>query len=86
MTFVAAFLAALIAVFLKATQQRQVMAAEYSRMPAVSIGMAFCEVFIISNVIHAADSVPGLVLLALCIGTGGAIGSILGVWLHAKTH
>lgn len=86
MTYLAAFLASLIYIALKATQQRQVMNAEYSKMPAVSIGMAFCEVFIVANVIHTADSIPGLALLALAIGSGSAIGSMLGTYLHVRNH
>lgn len=86
MNYLAAFLASLIYIALKATQQRQVMNAEYAKMPAVSIGMAFCEVFIVANVIHTADSIPGLIFLALSIGSGSAIGSILGTYLHVRNH
>jgi len=79
-----AFLAYLLAVTLKAYQQRQVMAAEYHKMPVVSYGMAFCEVFITYSVVKTAESPSGLLLLALSIGSGGALGSILGTWLHAR--
>lgn len=86
MTFLAAFLAQFVLIALKATQQRQVQHAEYSKMPPVSIGMGFCEVFIFANVIHTADSIPGLILLALAIGCGSACGSILGTYLHVRKH
>lgn len=86
MTYFAAFAAYLVAVTLKAYQQRQVMAAEYLKMPAVSYGMAACEVFITYTVIKTADSALGLALLAFAIGSGGALGSILGTWLHARSH
>jgi hypothetical protein len=86
LNYLAAFAASLIYIALKATQQRQVMNAEYSKMPAVSIGMAFCEVFIVANVAHSADSISGLALLALSIGTGSAIGSIAGTYLHVRKH
>jgi hypothetical protein len=79
-----ALLAYLVAVTLKAFQQRQVMAAEYLKMPVVSYGMAMCDVFITYSVIKTADSAQGLLLLAFAIGTGGALGSILGTWLHAR--
>lgn len=86
MTFLAAFLVSCLYIFLKATQQRQVMAAEYRKMPPVSILMAFCEVFIVANVAKTADGIPELSLLALCIGTGSALGSILGTYLHVRNN
>ena len=86
MSYALAFFAYLVSVTLKAYQQRQVMAAEYLKMPAVSYGMAACEIFITYTVIKTADSPYGLVLLAFAIGSGGALGSILGTWLHARKH
>lgn len=84
MSYALAFFAYLVAVTLKAYQQRQVMAAEYSKMPVVSYGMAACEVFITYTVIKTADSPSGLFILVFAIGSGGALGSILGTWLHAR--
>lgn len=84
MNYLAAFVASLIYIALKALQQRQVMHAEYMKMPPISLGMAFCEVFIMANVVHTAESITGLFILALCIGSGGAIGSIVGTWLHQR--
>ena len=84
MNYALAFVASFIYIALKALQQRQVMAAEYLKMPAVSMAMAACEVFIMVNVVHAAPSIAGLVLLALCIGAGAGLGSMLGTWLHAR--
>lgn len=86
MSYFFAFLAYLVAVTLKAYQQRQVMAAEYLKMPVVSYGMAMCEVFITYSVIRTSNSTEGLLLLAFAIGTGGAFGSILGTWLHARKN
>lgn len=86
MIYLLAFVASLLYIGLKATQQRQVMACEYRRMPAVSMGMAFCEVFIVANVAHTADSPWGLFWLAVAIGSGSALGSILGTYLHARNH
>lgn len=86
MTYVLAFLVSALYIGLKATQQRQVMAAEYRKMPAVSLGMAFCEVFIVANVARSADGFWPLFLLALSIGSGSALGSILGTYLHARKH
>jgi hypothetical protein len=84
--YLAAFLASLLYIALKAIQQRQVMATEYRKMPAVSMGMAACEVFIMVNVVRTADSLAGLVLLAICIGAGSALGSMIGTYLHARKH
>ena len=84
MSFVLAFLASFVLIFLKATQQRQVQFAEYKKMPPVSMGMAFCEVFIVANVARSAEGFWPLVLLAVCIGLGAAVGSILGTYLHAS--
>lgn len=84
MNYLAAFGASFLYITLKALQQRQVMAAEYLKMPLVSIAMAFCEVFIMVNVVHTAANMAGLVILAVCIGVGAAGGSILGTWLHAR--
>lgn len=84
MTYLLAFAASLLYIALKALQQRQVQHEEYLRMPAVSMAMAFCEVFIMANVVHSAESVEGLVLLALAIGFGAGIGSILGTYLHVR--
>ena len=84
MTYLAAFLASLSYIALKALQQRQVMAAEYLKMPLVSMAMAGCEVFIMVNIVHTADSLGGLVTLAVSIGLGAGIGSMFGTWLHAR--
>lgn len=86
MIFATAFLAYFLYVALKATQQRQVMAAQYVRMPVVSLGMAACEVFIFGAIsIHAvAGDIPALIGLTLCIGLGGGLGSVTGTWLHAR--
>jgi hypothetical protein len=86
LSYFAAFVASFILIFLKATQQRQVQFAEYRKMPPVSIGMAFCEVFIVANVARTADGFWPLVLLAICIGTGAACGSMLGTYFHVRKH
>jgi len=84
MTHLLAFVVSFVYILLRATQQRHVMAAEYLKMPAVSMLMAFCEVFIVSNVARSADGIVELALLALCIGAGGGLGSMLGTYLHAS--
>ena len=86
MIYLTAALVSFIYIALKALQQRQVMSAQYWRMPPTSFCMAFCEVFIVGNVaVHAiGDSIGSLIALACAIGTGGGIGSIFGTWLHAR--
>lgn len=86
MNYALAFAASFLYIALKAFQQRQVMAAEYLKMPAVSMAMAACEVFIMVNVVKTADSTAGLILLAACIGVGASFGSMLGTYLHARKH
>jgi hypothetical protein len=86
LNYLAAFAASFVLIFLKATQQRQVQFAQYRRMPPVSMGMAFCEVFIVANVARTSDGFWPLVLLALSIGAGAAIGSMLGTYLHVRKH
>lgn len=76
MTYAAAFFASYLYIFLKATQQLQVVNFLYARILPTSLGMAACEVFIMLNVIKTADSIAGLVLLALCIGSGSGLGCL----------
>ena len=85
MSYFLAFAASLIYIALKALQQRQVMAAEYLKMPVVSMAMAACEVFIMVNIVHTADSLGGLILLAVAIGLGAGLGSMLGTFLHVRS-
>lgn len=86
MNYALAFFAYLVAVTLKAYQQLNVMNAEYRKMPALSYGMAACDVFLMATIAKSADSLIELSLFVLAIGTGGAFGSILGTWLHARKH
>lgn len=85
MSYLAAFLASFLLIFLKATQQRHVQFAEYRKMPPVSMGMAFCEVFIVANVARSGET-HELIFLALCIGVGAGLGSMLGTYLHERRH
>lgn len=86
MIYLAVFLATFLNITLRATQQRQVMAAQYWRMPPVSFGMAFCEVFVWGSVAKTAlaGTTPELVGVAVAMGCGGALGSMLGTWLHVR--
>ncbi|MGZ5080729.1 MAG: hypothetical protein ACXWF2_14500 [Usitatibacter sp.] len=82
MTFAFAFIASFIYIALKATQQLQVVNFEYRRIVPTSLGMACCEVFVMVNVVKTLDSHLGLVLLALCIGTGAGLGCLSAMWLR----
>lgn len=86
MIYLAVFSATFINIALRATQQRQVMAAQYWRMPPISFGMAFCEVFVWGNVAKAAlaGSTWQLAGVALAMGCGGSLGSMLGTYLHVR--
>lgn len=75
----ALFFATLVFVFLKATQQLQVVSGMYRRVIPVSFGMALCEVLIILYVVKVAT-----LWAALPMGVAGAIGSCSAMWLHRK--
>jgi O-antigen/teichoic acid export membrane protein len=82
--FLLAWAVSFLYIFLKSTQQRQVQFAEYRKMPIPSYGMAFCEVFVTSVVVRHYNDAISLVVLAICIGTGAWMGSMLGTYLHAR--
>lgn len=84
MNFLLAFLVSLVYIHLKAAQQLHVMHMEFSRIMPTSLGMAACEVFILTSVIKTSDSFGGLVLLALCIGLGAGIGCIAAMKMHLR--
>jgi hypothetical protein len=84
-TYWLVLVAYVVAVALKAYQQRNVQYAEYKAMPAISYGMAICEVFMVSTIARA-DNFYELALLTVAMGTGSSLGSILGTWLHARKH
>jgi hypothetical protein len=84
MVFIFAFIASLLYIGLKATQQLQVAAFEYRRILPTSLGMAFCEVFITINVVRHLDETLGLIALAASIGTGAGIGAIVAMKLRQR--
>ena len=71
----------LIYVFLRAFQQKNVMHNQYLWMIPVSYGMGMCDVYIIHSV---ASSENPLYLVALAMGTGGAVGAIAATFFHSK--
>ncbi len=68
-------------VSLRAFQQKNVMHSKYWWMAPTSYGMALCDVYIISSISHSA---PVLIIAAMSMGTGGAIGSIIATYLHDR--
>lgn len=84
MNFALAWFVSLVYIGAKAVQQRQVMHAEYWKMPVPSYLMAFCEIFVTVNIVKHYDDALSLALLAFCIGTGAWMGSMLGTYLHAR--
>ena len=84
MSYAFAFIASFAYVCAKATQQLQVVNFRYWRIMPTSLVMGGCEVFIMVNVIRTADSVGGLVTLALCIGAGGGLGCLTAMRLYKQ--
>jgi len=80
MVYATAFGAMVLFVALKAFQQLNVVHDQYKWVLPVSIGMGFCEVYIIAQV-----ATQGFGLwLALAIGLGGAVGAMFSMWLHKR--
>jgi hypothetical protein len=84
MNYLFAFCASYIYIWAKATQQLQVVNFRYLRIMPVSLVMAFCEVFIMVNVIRTSDSFGGLVALAIAIGIGAGLGCLTAMFLYKK--
>ena len=84
MSYALAFLVSLVYIFLKAAQQLHVMHMEFRRIMPTSLGMAACEIFILHTVIRSADSLAGLITLAVSIGLGAGIGCIFAMKLHLR--
>lgn len=84
MSLLLAFLASTVYIYLKASQQLNVVNFEYGRILPTSMGMAACEVFIMVNIVRTADSLLGLAILAGAIGAGAGIGCIAAMKLHQR--
>jgi hypothetical protein len=76
MIYVLSFIVAFIYVGLKAWQQINVIKGRFLQVPFPSMGMALCEVSIISLVVK--DSL----WLAIPIGLGGCFGCWLAMWAN----
>lgn len=84
MSYVWAFLVSYLYIAAKATQQLQVVNFQWARIMPMSWIMGFCEVFILATVARTADSIYGLFVLALCIGTGSGLGALTAMWRFKK--
>lgn len=84
MTFIYAFIASLLYVFLRAQQQLNVFHNATRWVVPNSLGMAACEVFVMVNVVKTLDSFGGLVLLASCIGFGSGIGCLGAMYMRSR--
>ncbi len=74
-------------VFFKAFQQRNVAFLHYRWVTPVSFLMSTTEVVVVSLVAVEAVGVDKwyhMAPMAFCLGLGGAVGSILAMWLHDK--
>ena len=74
------FLASFLAVFLKAFQQRNVVADKYLAVPIVSFGMAFSEVFIVLGVVDYGLAIATVLLM----GSGGTLGCLSAMIAHKR--
>lgn len=79
-TFVAAFVANFLFIFLKAFQQLNVTKGYYLWVIPTSMMMALCEVYIIALIAVQQFSV-GLVMV---IGSGAGLGAVSSMYLHKK--
>ena len=88
-TYALSFSASFLYVFLKATQQLNVVKHMIRWITPVSIGMGLCEVFIVGTVSVTAVTVGGfwpLLGLGLALGLGGAVGAILAMIFHKRAR
>lgn len=75
-------------VFFKAFQQRNVAYLHYAAAVPTSYALTFMDVYVISivsiNAVRTGGDWRAMALLAFALGTGGWIGSILAMKIHAK--
>lgn len=84
MTYAFLFCTSFCYVALKAAQQRNVAGMHYALVGPLSIGMALCEVYAISEYVTMPEKIPA----ALAIGTGAWLGCVVAMWAHHRyvTH
>lgn len=79
MSYLLAFGAAFVFVFLKAFQQLSVVNKNYLFILPTSLCMAVCEVYVI-----ATTAKNGWGLLVLFIGFGSGLGAMASMWIHGR--
>jgi len=86
MIYLSAFAVSFLYVFLKATQQLNVVHHKLLWIWPVSLGMGLCEVFLVGSIAITAynDGWTEMTVLGASLGTGGAVGAILAMILHKR--
>ncbi|MCY0910862.1 MULTISPECIES: hypothetical protein [Massilia] len=79
MTWLIAFCAAFVFIFLKAFQQLNVMHKQYLLVLPTSMLMAACEVYVIATTAR-----NGYGWIVLAIGLGSGLGAMASMWLHSR--
>ena len=79
MTFIAAFIAAFVFVFLKSWQQQNVVYQKYLWILPTSMAMALCEGYVVWQLASAFKPV-----LIFTIGLGSGLGCMAATYLHTK--
>lgn len=74
-----AFVASFVFVFLKATQQLNVVGGHYKWVLPTSLAMAACEVFTIAAIAHV-----GWGWIVLWVGAGSGLGAIAAMFIHSR--
>lgn len=77
--YILAFTTSFFFVGLKSIQQLNVVHKKYWWIVPTSMTMALCEVYVVSTVAK-----NGWGLIALVIGFGAGLGSMIATWLHDK--
>lgn len=76
--FIKAFFAALVYVFLRAFQQQTVVRGLYWLVTPVSMGMGWCDVYLIYHISRTGGAIW------IATGSGGAIGCMVAMYLHRR--
>lgn len=79
MSWLIAFCAAFVFIFLKAFQQLNVMHKQYLLVLPTSMLMAACEVYVIATTAR-----NGYGWIVLAIGLGSGLGAMASMWLHSR--
>lgn len=81
MIFLISAAVSFIYIFLKATQQLNVVSGQYWRVWPTSMLMGICEATILIYVVKA-----DTIWIGIANGFGGGLGAMVGMWLHHRTR